>query len=134
MSDSNLFELKIITPERVFYEGQVSMVEFNTTEGEIGIYKMHIPTTVIIEPGILTITEPEGPKNAALHAGFAEILPEKVTILAEIVEWPSEIDLERAEKAKSRAEERLSHNESSLDVQRANIALRKAICRINTLK
>jgi len=134
MSDSNLFELKIITPERVFYEGQVSMVEFNTTEGEIGIYKMHIPTTVIIEPGILTITEPEGPKNAALHAGFAEILPEKVTILAEIVEWPSEIDLERAEKAKSRAEERLAHKESSLDVQRANIALRKAICRINTLK
>ena len=134
MSDSNLFELKIITPERVFYEGQVSMVEFNTTEGEIGIYKMHIPTTVIIEPGILTITEPEGPKNAALHAGFAEILPEKVTILAEIVEWPSEIDLERAEKAKSRAEERLAHKESSLDVQRANIALRKAICTINTLK
>ena len=74
MADNNLFKLKIITPERVFYEGEVSMVEFNTTEGEIGIYKKHVPTTVIVSPGILTITEAEETKEAALHAGFAEIL------------------------------------------------------------
>lgn len=88
MADNNLFKLKIITPERVFYEGEVSMVEFNTTEGEIGIYKKHVPTTVIVSPGILTITEAEETKEAALHAGFAEILQEEVVILAEIVEWP----------------------------------------------
>lgn len=134
MSDDNLLELKVITPERVFYEGKVSMVEFNTTEGELGVYKRHIPTTVIIEPGILTITEPEGVKNAALHAGFAEILPESVIILAEIVEWPSEIDYERAERAKERAEERIAQKTSNMDLERANIALKKAICRINTLK
>lgn len=134
MSDDNLLELKVITPERVFYEGKVSMVEFNTTEGELGVYKRHIPTTVIIEPGILTITEPEGVKNAALHAGFAEILPESVIILAEIVEWPSEIDYERAERAKERAEERIAQKASNMDLDRANIALKKAICRINTLK
>ena len=74
MAENNLFSLKIITPDRMFYEGQVSMVEFNTTEGEIGIYKKHVPTTVIISPGILTITETDGTKEAALHAGFAEIL------------------------------------------------------------
>ena len=134
MSDNNRFLLKVITPERVFYDGEVSMVEFNTTEGEIGIYKNHIPTTVIIEPGILTITEEEGPKNAALHAGFAEILPDSVVILAEIVEWPSEIDLERAERAKERAEERISQKEDKTDIARANVALKKAICRINTIK
>ena len=134
MSDNNRFLLKVITPERVFYDGEVSMVEFNTTEGEIGIYKNHIPTTVIIEPGILTITEEEGPKNAALHAGFAEILPDSVVILAEIVEWPSEIDLERAERAKERAEERISQKEEKTDMDRAHVALKKAICRINTLK
>ncbi len=134
MSDKNRFLLKVITPERVFYDGEVSMVEFNTTEGEIGIYKNHIPTTVIIEPGILTITEEEGPKNAALHAGFAEILPDSVVILAEIVEWPSEIDLERAERAKERAEERISQKADKTDIARANVALKKAICRINTLK
>ena len=134
MDDSKLFELRIITPERVFYEGQVSMVEFNTTEGEMGIYKGHIPTTVIIDPGVLTITEPEQLKNAALLSGFAQILPDEVTILAEIVEWPFEIDEERAERAKERAEERLAQKGDSLDVARANIALKKAICRLEALK
>ena len=65
------FTLKIITPERIFYEGPVTMVEFNTTEGEIGVYKNHIPMTVMIRPGILTITEPDGKREAALHAGCA---------------------------------------------------------------
>ena len=74
MADNNLFSLKIITPDRIFYEGQVSMVEFNTTEGERGVLKKHGPTTVIVRPGILTITEEQGTKEAALHAGFAEIL------------------------------------------------------------
>lgn len=92
------FTLKIITPDRVFFEEPVSMVEFNTTEGEIGVYKNHIPMTVIVAPGILTITQENGVREAALHAGFAEILQDKVTILAEIIEWPEEIDLRRAEE------------------------------------
>lgn len=131
--EENLFDLKIITPERVFYEGKAKMVEFNTTEGEIGVYKRHIPTTVIVAPGILTITEAEGVKNAALHAGFVEILQDSVTILAEIIEWPSEIDIDRAEKAKERAESRLSEKAASLDTMRAEVALKKAICRINAI-
>ena len=84
MAEGNKFLLKIITPDRIFYEGEASMVEFNTTEGEIGIYKEHVPTTVIIAPGILTITEENEQKQAALHAGFVEILQDKVTIMAEI--------------------------------------------------
>ena len=134
MNDSS-FELKVITPERVFFEGEVTMVEFNTTEGEIGIYKGHIPLTVIIDPGILTITTEEGPKNAALHAGFAEILPNRVTILAELVEWPSEIDAKRAQAAKDRAEVRLAYKGKEVfDVDRATVALKKAICRLEVLK
>ena len=133
MAENNLFQLKIITPERVFFEGEVKMVEFNTTEGEIGIYKGHIPLTVIVDPGILTITTEEGPRNAALHAGFAAILPDKVTILAELVEWPSEIDAKRAEAAKERAEQRLANKGPEIDVERATIALKKAICRLNSL-
>ncbi|MDE6129436.1 MAG: ATP synthase F1 subunit epsilon, partial [Lachnospiraceae bacterium] len=86
------FKLRIITPDRVFYEGDAKMVEFNTTEGEIGVLPGHIPMTVVIKPGILTITEEEETKTAALHAGFVEILQDSVTVLAEIVEWPTEID------------------------------------------
>lgn len=134
MAGEKAFELKIITPDRIFYEGTAEMVEFNTTEGEIGIYKNHIPMTVIISPGILTITEEEYTKEAALHAGFAEILPDRITIMAEIAEWPSEIDEERAEQAKERAIDRLQHKTTETDVARAETALQRAVARIEVLK
>ncbi len=134
MADNNLFKLRIITPDRVFYEGEVSMVEFNTTEGEIGIYKKHVPTTVIISPGILTITEEEETREAALHAGFAEILQDEVVILAEIIEWPEEIDLERAEAAKARAEERLRSKTPETDLMRVQTSLQRALARIHVIK
>ena len=131
---ADTFKLNIITPDRVFYEGDVEMVEFNTVEGEVGIYKRHIPMTVIIKPGILVITEGEEQKIAALHAGFAEILPDKVTIMAEIIEWPVEIDGERAEQAKDRALDRLANKTSETDIARAETALQRAIARIEAIK
>lgn len=130
----NTFELKIITPERTFFDEQVEMVEFNTTEGEIGIYKNHVPTTVIVKPGVLTITQNGETKEAALHAGFVEVLQDKVTILAEIIEWPGEIDITRAEEAKERARKRLEAKEANLDELRAETALLRAIARINVVK
>lgn len=131
----NTFKLNIITPERVFYEGEVEMVEFNTTEGRIGIYKNHVPTTVIVSPGVLTITEANETKLAALHAGFVEILQDSVTILAEIVEWPGEIDQTRAESARERAKARIGEKtEPDVDMDRATIALARAIARISVLK
>lgn len=130
----NLFKLKIITPDRIFYEGDVSLVEFNTTEGEIGVLKGHIPLTVVIAPGILTITEEGETKEAALHAGFAEILQDSVVIMAEIVEWPVEIDLERAKEAKERAEDRLRTKGPDVDVLRAEMAMQRALARINVIK
>ena len=128
------FTLKIIAPDRVFYEGQVESVEFNTSEGEIGVLPGHQPTTVIVKPGVLVIDEGESEKTAALHEGFAEILQDSVTILAEIVEWPDEINLERAEEAKRRAEQRLQEKGPDVDVVRAESALHRAIARINVLK
>lgn len=130
----NTFKLKVVTPERVFYEGDVTMVEFNTTEGQIGILKKHVPTTVIVSPGVLIITEEAETKYAALHAGFAEILQDEVTILAELVEWPDEIDTNRAEEARIRAERRIAANDDGTDLDRAEVALKKAIARISTIK
>lgn len=134
MADSNSFLLRIITPERLFYENQVNMVEFNTTEGEIGVLPGHVPLTVIVKPGILDITEPDGDKVAALHAGFAEILPERVTILAEIIEWPEEIDEERARAARERAEERMRSKTAETDLARAETALQRAVARIEAIR
>ena len=132
--NDNRFTLKIITPDRVFYEDQVSMVEFNTVEGEVGIYKQHIPMTMIIAPGILTITQDSDIKEAALHAGFAEVLADQVTILAEIIEWPAEIDLERAKEAKERAEERIREHALGTDMKRAELSLKRAVARIEAVK
>lgn len=126
----NLMKIRIITPDRTFYEGEASMVEFNTTEGEIGVLKGHIPLTVVVAPGILNIAEPEGVKKAALHSGFAEILQDSVVIMAEIIEWPDEIDLKRAEDARDRAEERLRTKTPETDVLRAETALKRALARI----
>lgn len=128
------YKLRIITPDRVFYEGTADMIEFNTTEGEIGVLPGHIPMTVIIKPGVLTITEKDEVKEAALHSGFVEILPDRMTILAEVVEWPGEIDLERAEAAKRRAEERIRSHTPETDMARAETALMRAIVRIQVLK
>lgn len=134
MAETNDFTLKIITPDRMFYENPVKMVEFNTVEGEIGVLPGHIPMTVIIKPGVLTITEEDGQKEAALHSGFAEILQDRVTILAEIIEWPEEIDEARAQEAKERAEERLRTKTPETDITRAEVALRRALTRIEVLK
>lgn len=131
--DSRNFTLKIITPDRVFFEDEVSMVEFNTVEGEVGIYREHIPMTMIIAPGIITITKDQKVSEAALHAGFAEVLPDQVTVLAEIVEWPDEIDVERAEEAKSRAEERIREHAPGTDMKRAEMSLKRAVARIETV-
>lgn len=134
MAESS-FELKIITPDRVFYEGTIDMLEMNTTEGEIGVLPGHIPMTVIIKPGVAKIYETNGEtKEAAMHAGFVEILPDKVTVLAEIAEWPGEIDIARAEAARERAEARLQEKNPEMDMARAEIALLRALARINVIK
>ncbi len=125
----NTFKVSIITPERSFYEGEATMVEFNTVEGEIGVLPKHIPLTTVIAPGICTITEVDGQKKAAIHAGLAEILPDKVTLLAEIAEWPDEIDVERARSAEDRARNRLAEKSENIDVLRAELALKKALVR-----
>ena len=130
MAEDRLFQLSIIAPERVFYEGKASMVELNTSEGEVGIYKNHIPMTMLIVPGIVTITEEGGKKQAAIHSGFMEVLPDKVTIMAEIAEWPEEIDINRAKEAEARAERRLQMKDPMLNLNRAEMALRKAIVRL----
>ena len=129
----NLFQVEIITPDRIFYRGQASMIEFTTTEGEIGVFKDHIPLTTVLAPGIVTITEADSAKKAVVHAGFAEILGEKVTLLAEVAEWPEEIDLERARKAEDRARERLNRKDADLDVARAELALKRALARQDIL-
>jgi F-type H+-transporting ATPase subunit epsilon len=95
------------------------------------VYKNHIPTTTVLAPGIVSIHNGDEIKLAAVHAGFAEILNDKVTLLAEVAEWPEEIDVSRAEAARDRAEAHLANRNENTDVRRAEFALRKALVRID---
>lgn len=126
MADS--MKLKIVAPERIFYEGESSFLEFTTTEGDMGIYPNHIPLTAIIAPGVLRIHEKDTVKEAALLSGFIQILQDSVTILAESVEWPEEIDANRAKEAEIRAKRRIEEG-SGIDMNRAELALKRAIIR-----
>lgn len=128
---AEIFTVEIITPDRVFYTGETDFLEFTTAAGEIGVYKNHIPTTTVLAPGVVTIHNGDEVKIAAVHAGFAEILNDKVTLLAEVAEWPEEIDVSRAEAAKERAQQRLSDRADSIDIKRAEFALRRALVRID---
>ena len=125
------FNLQIISPTRVFFDEAVDMVEMKTIEGEIGVLAGHIPLTTILEPGVLRIKTDGNVREAALHDGFVQIQKDKVTVLAESCEWPDEIDANRAEKAKERAERRLTSGSKEVDMVRAELALKKALIRID---
>lgn len=127
----NKFALKVMCPDRSFFEGEADMVEMNTTEGYIGVYPGHIPIATVLAPGILVIHNDGESKRAALHSGFARISPDNIMILAEVAEWPDEIDLNRAEEARVRAERRLSGTESGIDIKRAEAALKRSLTRIS---
>ena len=127
-------KLQVITPDKEFFHGDVSMVELNTADGELGVYPQHIPLTTAVAPGILKIHQDGQVKKAALLSGFLQILPEKMTILAEVCEWPEEIDGERANEARIRAERRLTEHSPETDIARAEAALQRALVRLSLVE
>lgn len=131
---AEMFELKIIEPDGMFFEGQVSFLEFTSVTGEMGVYANHIPLTTILAPGVVKIHNNGQVKKAAVMGGFIEIQKDRITVMAENAEWPDEIDVERAKAAKKRAEERLQKKETGLDVTRAEAALKRAMARISAAR
>lgn len=133
MADTSTMKLLVNTPERVFYNDDVTFVELSTSEGEIGVYPNHIPLTAVLVPCVLKIHQDGDVKKAAVHGGIVEILNDRITILAEIAEWPNEIDVNRANEAKVRAERRLAAKESNIDVHRAEMALKRSLARLGAV-
>ncbi len=131
---AEMFELKIIEPDGMFYEGQASFLEFASVMGEMGVYANHIPLTTILAPGVVKIHNDGQVKKAAVMGGFIEIQKDRITVMAENAEWPDEIDVERAKAAKKRAEERLQKKETGLDTARAEAALKRAMARIGAAR
>lgn len=128
------FKLSIIAPDKLFFEGEAEFIEFTSTEGELGVYANHIPLTTIVDPCVVVIHNNGEKKKAAVLGGFAEILKDRVTMLAESAQWPEEIDLDRAKAAFERAKERLSAKQEGTDLKRAEAALKRAVARIETIE
>ena len=127
---ANTMKLQIITPMRTILDVEVESIILTTTEGEMGILYDHEPVVALLGYKQIIYTQEGKKKKATALGGFAEITKDKVTILTDASELADEIDLERARKAKERAEKRLASKDADIDYLRAEIALKKAIARI----
>jgi F-type H+-transporting ATPase subunit epsilon len=128
------FQLEIVTPEKKVVDTRAQEMQIPGKNGYLGILPGHAPLITELAVGEITFRDGSGSSNEqrlAVAWGFAEVLPDKVTILAESAERPSEIDVDRAREAKQRAEQRLTSGDTSVDVDRALDALQRAETRID---
>jgi F-type H+-transporting ATPase subunit epsilon len=123
-------ELQIVTPDRLILREQVDEVEIPGSEGYFGVLPGHTPLLASLAVGELWYRKGLEKTYLSIAFGFAEVLPDRVTILARLAERADEIDPERAEAARQRAEERLAQQQSTVDYERARVALLKSMTRL----
>jgi len=126
------FKLTVVTPQRLLMEEDgVERVALRGSEGELGILYDHSPMVTPLGIGVMRARSGKEEQIIALSGGgFLEILPDKVTILADVAELPGEIDVERAREAKQRAEKKLSSSDEEVNFTRARAALMRALTRL----
>lgn len=127
------FLLEVVTPERKVYSDEAEMVIVKGVSGELGILPNHVPLVTPLRIAPVTIKKDGGKTQhvIAVHGGFIEVRKDKVVILAEVAELPIDIDIDRAQAAKERAEQRLAQQKKDdLDFRRAELALQRALIRL----
>ena len=122
-------ELVIVTPMRQLVRTRAREVTLPGANGYLGILPGHAPLMTELGIGELTLQGAAQTEPMAIVRGFAEVLPNRVIVLAETAELAAEIDLERAEVAKARAEKRLAEGDPNIDWDRAGVALQRALIR-----
>jgi len=128
---ADTFQLEIVTPEKKVVETRAEEAQIPGKNGYLGIMPGHAPLITELSVGEIAYRENSSEQRLAVAWGFAEVLPDKVTILAETAERPSEINVERARQAQQRAEERLASGDPNVDVARALDALHRAEARLD---
>jgi F-type H+-transporting ATPase subunit epsilon len=124
------FQLEIVTPEKKVVDTAATEAQIPGKNGYLGVLPGHAPLITELAVGEVSFRAGGDEQRLAVAWGFAEVLPDKVTILAETAERPSEIDVERARKSKERAEQRLTSGDTNVDVERSLDALHKAETRL----
>lgn len=125
------FKLKIVTPNGIYQEVEIDQLNIRTTAGQVGILAHHMPLASGIEISMMNYIIDKQRYEFAIGGGFIYVNDDETKIIANSIESKEEIDLNRAQEAKQRAEERIKNASETLDLQRAEIALKKAITRIN---
>ncbi|RKO65637.1 F0F1 ATP synthase subunit epsilon [Desulfofundulus salinus] len=125
--------LEIVTPERKVYSGDVRFVVVPGVEGELGFLPDHAPLVSALKIGVMKVQEDNRTFKVAISGGFVEVRNSRVTVLARTAERDDEIDRERAEAAKARAEQRLAARTPDIDVVRAELALKRALARLKAV-
>lgn len=128
------FELEVLQPERIFFKDKVEMIVVRAIDGEIGIMAGHEPIVTPIGIGKLKIKKGGKWREAAIAGGILEVNQNKVVILSDAVEWPEEIDRQRALAAKERAEKKLQQKLSPEEFERYQAALYRAINRLKMIE
>lgn len=128
--------LDVVTPNgSVFHEEDAEIVVLQTKQGELGVMAGHIPTVTPLKIGVLRVKINGKFEYMAVTEGFAEIRPEQITVLVQAAEFSKDIDTERAEAAKARAESLLQQSQDErADMYRAELALQRAINRLEVSK
>lgn len=129
----SLFKFEVVTPAGVVFSGDVSYFRAPGTEGQFGVLTGHAPFITSLKVGLIEFQAPEGSKIMTTSGGFIEVLPHKTTILAETAEMKGKIDRERASAAADRAHSRLKNPTPDIDIERAQLALARALNRLNAL-
>jgi F-type H+-transporting ATPase subunit epsilon len=124
------FQLEIVTPEKLVVKDAVEELQMPGADGYLGILPGHAPLITELAIGELTYKISGTTHRLAVAWGFAEVLPDRVTILAETAERPEDIDVARAQESRSRAEERLKSGSTDVDYDRAEKALQRAETRL----
>ena len=128
-------KVNIVTPDGTVFEGYRDMVSVRAQSGELGILPGHIPLVAPLSIDAVRLKKGTETELVAVSGGFIEVRPDKVTILAEAAELPSDIDVDRANAAKKRAEERLARaKQDNIDKKRAELALQRAMTRLKVAK
>ena len=126
--------LEIVTAERLILSDDVDQVNAPTKDGRVGILPRHMPLLTVLSEGELSIIKGGVRTEFAVFGGFMEVLPDRVTILADSCDRSDEIDLERAEAARKNAEERLSQRKTDQEMALAEADLRRALLQIKMAK
>jgi F-type H+-transporting ATPase subunit epsilon len=131
---AKLFNLTILTPERIFFSGEVEMLKLRTVDGDYAIMAGHAPIVMPVVVGSLTIWKTDGVEMAFNSEGFMEVAHEGTTVYIQACEHPEEIDSLRAEDAMERAEERLRQRQSMNEYKQSKMALARAMARLQVSK